>query len=83
MRVRETDDRRVVILITRAILIRIFIVNAANVVRLLIGVGRELDGAERYCRTRKRVAHLVCSDERVDVAIVVDGALSSYDRIDR
>ena len=66
MRVRKTDYRSVVVLITRAIFIGVLIVFAVDVMRLLIGVWRKLNRAERNRRTRISVAHLLCADQRVD-----------------
>jgi hypothetical protein len=71
MRMRESDDRAIVILISGAILIRVLVVLASNIVRLLVGIRRELNGSERHRRPRIRVTHLLRSDERVDVTNVI------------
>ena len=71
MRMRKTDDRRIVILVAGAVFIRVGVVFSVNIVRLLIGIGRKLDRAERYGRAGLRMPHLLRSDQRIDIADVV------------
>ena len=67
MRVRKADDRFVVVLIAGAVFISVLVVFAADIMRLLVGIGRKLDGAERNGRARKRMSHFSRSDQRIDV----------------
>ena len=68
MRVRESDDRAVVILIPGAVFVRLLVVLPADVVRLLVGVGRKLHRPEGHRRARVRVTHLLRADKWVNVA---------------
>ena len=68
MRVRKSDDRAVVVLVAGAVSVRFFVIFSADVVRLLIGVGRKLYRTEWHRRSGIRVSHLLCPDQRVYVA---------------
>src|SRR5829696_4525269 len=83
MRVRKTDDTGIVILIPSAIFIRVLIVNAVDIVRLLIGVGGKLDRTKRNRCARKCVAHLLRADERVHVTNVIRCSLSSTEAVEQ
>lgn len=67
MRVRKSDDLTVVVLITRTVFIRIFIIFTADVVRLLVGVRRELDRPEWNGRARKCMTHSLSADKWIDI----------------
>ena len=68
MRVREPDDLAVVILIARGVSVRILVIFAADIMRLLVRVGRELNRPERHGRPGIRVSHPLRADKRVDVS---------------
>ena len=76
MRVRKSKDSFVVILITGAVPVGCRIVFAANIVRLLVGVWRQLDRSKRHRRAGIRVSHFLCADQRIDVLDIIIGFLS-------
>ncbi len=78
MRVRKSDDRRVVILITGTVFIGLRIVFSADIVRLLIRVGRKLHRPERHRRARICVSHFLRADQRVDVLDITRSRLCEY-----
>ena len=71
MRVRKADDLAVIILVASAVFIGVLVVLSADIIRLLVGVRRELDRTEWHGRTRIRMSHLLSADERVDVLDIV------------
>ena len=71
MRVREPDYLLVVVLIARAVFVRVRVVFAVYVVRLLVSVGGKLHRPERQGGTGKRVTHFLRTDQRIDESYVV------------
>ena len=65
-----------IILVTGAVFVSIFVVFAADQIRLLVSVRRELDGSERNRCPGISVPHLLRPDQWIDVPDVVYTALS-------
>ena len=68
MRVAESYNCIVFILITCAVVIDASLVLSADIVRNRIRIGRELDSAERSAGAGETMAHARCSDHRIDIA---------------
>src|SRR4051794_5283585 len=71
MRVRETDYLTVVILITGAVPVSLRVIFTADIMRLLVGVRRQLHRPERHRRSRICMPHLLCADQGVDVLGII------------
>ena len=71
MRVRKSDDLDIVVIVAGTVFISIFVVFSADIVWLLVRVGRKLNRAEWNRSSGIRMAHLLRTDQWVDVFDVV------------
>ena len=67
MRVAETNDSGIFILITGAVSINVFVIGAIYSVRNCVGIGTQLNHAKGNTCPRESMPHFLSSDKRVDI----------------